>query len=222
MITVACVKWGKKYSFRHVNKLQEMVAEYLTVPHEFVCLTENPHRVNCKTIPFTEGKFEGWWAKTNLFNQESFNDWILYLDLDVIIHRNIDDLVKNTDKNFYIIRDFLFPEVFNSSVMFWKRDVYNSLWAVYNEDPIRFMEMYKGDQDFITDMLKSGDDYEVYPDEWTWSFKWGDERAYYPSYIKNNKNKFHITDQAKIAIFHGRPNPWEIDMNEFEEKVCCY
>jgi len=220
MITVACVKWGKKYSYQHVNKLQEMVSQYLTVPHDFVCLTDNPHKVICKTLELTPGEFKGWWAKMNLFNQDSFNDWILYLDLDVIIHRNIDELVQNTDKNFYSIRDFLFPEVFNSSVMFWKKDVYSSLWKVYSEDPNRYMDVYKGDQDFVSDMVMSGDDWTTYPDEWTWSYKWGDEREYVDYYKKIER--FRITDQAKIAVFHGRPNPWEIDMNEFRNKVCCY
>lgn len=215
MITVACVKWGKKYGFHHVNKLQEMVAEHLTVPHEFVCITDNHHRINCRTIEFTEGKFEGWWAKMNLFAQDSFHDWVLYFDLDVIIHRNIDALVENRSKNFYTIRDFLFKDVFNSSVMFWKKDVYKSLWTVYNDDAERFMGMYKGDQDFITQMVKSGDDWETYPDSWTWSWKWGDNRDYDDHYRK--LEKFNVTHDARVAVFHGRPNPWEIDMNEFRK-----
>ena len=77
------------------------------------------------------------------------------------------------------------------------------------------MEVYKGDQDFISDMVKSADDWAAYPDEWTWSWKWGDIRINCPA----KQKVFHLTPEAKIAIFHGRPNPWEIDMNDFRYTV---
>lgn len=215
MITVVCVKWGNKYGYQHVNELQKQVAQCLTVPHEFVCLTERPEGLNCRTLDFTSDMIEGWWAKVNLFDQEDFHDWILYFDLDVIIHKNIDDLVAKQDKSFYSIRDFHYPDVFNSSVMFWNKEKMKGLWKVYEDDPYRYMDLYKGDQDFITDIVKSDDDWETYPDEWTWSWKWGDHRNNLPVKQKT----FNLTNEAKIAIFHGRPNPWEIDMKDFNSTV---
>ena len=215
MITVMCVKWGNKYAASHVNKLQEMVSQHLTVEHEFVCLTDRPNGLNCRTLEFTSDLIEGWWSKVNMFDQKNVQDWILYFDLDVIIHDNIDCLIENRDKSFYAINDFHYPDVFNSSIMFWNRDKMHGLWTVYEDDPYRYMEIYKGDQDFITDIVKSDDDWYAYPDEWTWSWKWGDVRTNAP--VKSKV--FHITNQSKVAIFHGRPNPWEIDMKEFEKTV---
>lgn len=215
MITVACVKWGNKYSSHHVNALEEMVKKYLTVEHEFVCLTERPNGVNCRTIEFTSNEIEGWWAKMNLFADHGFSSWILYLDLDMIIHHNINCFVEDKSKEFFALRDFHYPETFNSSVMFWKRDAQAPMWSVYAEDPERFREMFKGDQDLITKLVKSGENWGEFPDEWTWSWRWGSERNNKPSFEK----KFHINDQARIAVFHGRPNPWEIDMHEFYKRV---
>ena len=215
MITVACVKWGNKYTAAHVNRLEEMVKKYLTVEHEFVCLTERPNGVNCRTIDFTSTEVEGWWAKMNLFADHGFSQWILYLDLDVTIHKNIDCFVMDRSQNFYSINDFHYPDTFNSSVMFWNRDAQNPMWSVYIEDPERFREMFKGDQDLITKLVKSGEGWAAYPDEWTWSWKWGDIRTN----ISAKEKVFHLTDQAKIAVFHGRPNPWEIEEKEFEKVV---
>lgn len=211
MITVACVKYGNKYGASHVNKLQEMVSEHLTVPHEFVCLTDNPQDVKCKTLPFTSKNVEGWWSKMNLFDQDDFNEWILYFDLDVIIHNNIDDLV-DTRFSFNSIRDFHYPEVFNSSVMFWERDRHKELWAVYNDDAQHYKQTFKGDQDLITELIKSGNNWCTYPDVWTWSWKWGDIRTN----ASANEKVFHLSNEAKVAVFHGRPNPWEITTHDFD------
>ena len=215
MITVVCVKWGNKYGAAHVNKLQHMVEQCLTVPHEFVCMTERPQGVNCKTVPFSNDSHEGWWAKMNLFNEDSFNDWVLYFDLDVVIHSNIDCLVEKRDKNFYSIRDFHYPDTFNSSIMFWKKDVYKNLYNIFSEDSHRLIGLYKGDQDLISELVKTGDDWATYPDEWTWSWRWGDHRNNLPP----KQKQFQLSKDAKVAVFHGRPNPWEIDMSDFNSTV---
>ena len=39
---VVCLKHGKKYSAEYVNVLYRMVTRNLTVPHNFVCFTEDP------------------------------------------------------------------------------------------------------------------------------------------------------------------------------------
>ncbi|GAH56014.1 unnamed protein product, partial [marine sediment metagenome] len=49
MITVCCLKVGDKYSSEYVNKLYSMVERNLTVEHDFICITDNPEGVNCKT-----------------------------------------------------------------------------------------------------------------------------------------------------------------------------
>lgn len=215
MITVACVKWGNKYGASHVNKLQEMVAQHLTVEHEFVCLTDNPQDVKCKTMPLTSEKsVQGWWAKMNLFDQDDFHDWILYFDLDVVIHNNIDDLIDTT-YSFNSIRDFHYPDVFNSSVMFWERDKQKILWKVFADDALHYMDSFKGDQDLISKLVKSGNNWSTYPDVWTWSWKWGDRRTNDPV----PKKVFHLTNEAKVAVFHGRPNPWEVAQYDIDYTI---
>ena len=38
---IICLKWGKKYSAEYVNKLYAMTQRNCTVPHQFICFTEN-------------------------------------------------------------------------------------------------------------------------------------------------------------------------------------
>ena len=41
MKNVVCIKWGEKYSAEYVNRLYGMVQRQLSLPHRFVCLTED-------------------------------------------------------------------------------------------------------------------------------------------------------------------------------------
>ena len=38
---VICIKWGTKFGAEYVNRLYRMVQKNLTIPHRFVCFTDN-------------------------------------------------------------------------------------------------------------------------------------------------------------------------------------
>ena len=42
MLTVYCVRWGDKYPRHFVEDLKDSIANNLSVPHQFVCYTDNP------------------------------------------------------------------------------------------------------------------------------------------------------------------------------------
>ena len=98
-INIYTVKWGSKYSAKHVNKIYESCLESISYDFTFYCLTENPKGLSedIKVLPFPkENKLEKWWNKMYLFDdnvvrQKGEN---LFLDLDVIIQKNIDDIVN--------------------------------------------------------------------------------------------------------------------------------
>ena len=100
---------------------------------------------------------------------------ILYLDLDVIVFRNIDELFAYNPSKFMIIRDFNRCRVpdwkqSNSSVMRWDTGTMNYLWDQFNEDPSKVIGRMHGDQDWI--MRQAGKDINWWPDEWMRSYKW--------------------------------------------------
>ena len=38
---VICIKWGTKFGADYVNRLYKMVEKNLSIPHRFVCFTDN-------------------------------------------------------------------------------------------------------------------------------------------------------------------------------------
>ena len=96
-LLVVCVKYGTKYGPDYVNKLYHGVQKNLTIPHNFICYTEDPSGLDkeINVAPLNKG-FDGWWNKASIFNG-SFQDGtkVIYIDLDMIIVGNIDYLAES-------------------------------------------------------------------------------------------------------------------------------
>ena len=98
-MNIYTVKWGSKYSAKHVNKIYESCKEFISQDFTFYCLTEKPKGLDkdIKVIPFPNGnKLEKWWNKMYLFDdnvvrQKGEN---LFFDLAIIIQKNIDDIAN--------------------------------------------------------------------------------------------------------------------------------
>ena len=73
---VICIKWGTKFSFEYVNRLYKMVEKNLTVPHRFVCFTDDSEGIleEIETRPLPElndtGLPEKAWKKLGLFTNQ--------------------------------------------------------------------------------------------------------------------------------------------------------
>lgn len=165
-----------------------MVQRHLIVPYDFLCITDDPKDVNCRTVK-PEGESQGWWTKLTLFKDKPYGieGPILYLDLDIVILENIDDLAKyNSD--FIIIQDWSLP-MYNSSVFKLESGSRQYVWDSYIRDSMTAQKTARGgDQHWITLKAKG----EVWPEDWVLSYK------------KNNRKQ-----EGKIVVFHGVPNPHE-------------
>ena len=180
---IKCVKTGTKYGPEYVNILQNMVSRYLTIPHDFYCITDDPEGVNCPTFA-TE--LDGWWAKLQIFQKRPF--WlkgkILYLDLDIVIRENINCFIQ--DKDFIIIKDWNLP-MYNSSVFLLNSGARHEVWEKFIEDPGKVKrETQCGDQHWITLNAKAS----YWPSDWCTSYRQSCE--------------------GKIVVFHGLPKPHEV------------
>jgi hypothetical protein len=94
-----------------VNKLHAGIKRHLTLDYTFGCFTEDAKGLHedIKVLPLN-GKnqdWSGWWSKVNIFDGNNYKDLmskenllVLYIDLDMIISGNIDDLVYNFDGKF--------------------------------------------------------------------------------------------------------------------------
>jgi hypothetical protein len=140
--------------------------------------------------------------------------------LDVVIVDNIDSIFDW--KGFGIGRDFINPETgllggkeYNSSVMRFTQD--KQLWKFFNNNKNIWEAHQKkisffGDQNVISAYINKNNFNNPFPDEWLWSFKIGTLRGRRPV----DHSKFFgasIPIGGKICIFHGKPDPDEVDVD---------
>jgi hypothetical protein len=214
-VKVLCVKWGDKYSADYVLKLRNMVQRHLTLEHEFVCITDSPVKgVNC--IPFVSD-LPGWWSKIELFVPDRFPGQNLYLDLDVIITANINDLVR---PGFWMRDDFSYsirnPKQLsadqklllggdgccNSSVISWSNDAGRDIWDKFDR---KTMTVEHGDQNTISRIMRGRIGFM--PDDMVQSYKYGILRG--------------GESPGPIVVFHGDPKPSSLHPSEPLKRHWC-
>ena len=216
---VVCLKWGNKYSPSYVNTLKRMVKRNLTLPYEFVCFTEDNQGLDSdiKVLPLPMLEVIGWWHKVMMFDPNlPLKGNILFLDLDVVIFKNIDNLFHFKPNSFCIIRDFNRHVVknynkFNSSVFRLTTGQHSNVYTDFKKNTRNTMKRYPGDQDWLRASINSN--YNYWPEEWIQSYKW--EMRGKPKFDKMPKGKRDfempgdpvIKDTTSIAVFHGDPNP---------------
>ena len=214
---VVCLKWGTKYGPEYVNKLYNMVKRNLTLDYEFVCFTENRTGIDpyIRTEPLPPIPVTGWWYKPwFLSNELPLRGTALFLDLDLIVFRNIDKLfLYKPEKNFAIIRDFNRQlrknwDHMNSSVFRVNIGHYNSVYDEFKKNSAVHVRRFQGDQDFMYRHIK---DHVFWPDEWIQSYKWEMRGRSELTVVKGKRNfksagSPTILANTAIAVFHGEPN----------------
>jgi hypothetical protein len=221
IITILCVRFGNKYGREYVERLRNMVARHITVPYEFVCLTDDQHSIqNVKTIYQPNANYaRGWWHKVHMFDPNlPIKGRILYFDLDVVIHNNIDKLTKFNRNNFIGIHDFnrkFFPNWnnLNSSVLAWNHGSQSHIYNQFKKDPGQAQRL-QGDQDWIWKLCR--ETIKFWPKEWIMSYKW-EIRSREELTVANAKRRFKtvrddivVHPDCSVAVFHGEPNPQDV------------
>jgi alpha-N-acetylglucosamine transferase len=193
-----------------------MVERNLTVPYRFVCFTDSTvlhkqREFRGKDIEFRQFKrhdFEGWFNKLQLFSPDSkLEGDTLYMDLDVVIMKNIDELATiGESKNFVGMNDFNPSSgLFNSSIMRFNNQYHSIIWKEYLKRKTEFNNAH-GDQDIISAIIKSHEDTIAFPDSWTQSYKWLNRKG---ERYHIDKMTYEQDPNAKVCVFHGNPNPDE-------------
>jgi hypothetical protein len=147
-LTVTCFFWHDSlakcrhiYTFgpEHVRILQNMVRRNLTVPHEFVCVTDRPQLIDfCRTVALDKTTWVPGtrYVKLMMYRPDAaeiIGPRIFYLDLDCVITGSLDPLVDR-DEDLVLWRNPNFGQKrrarYNSSIQliragsrpdFWRR-----------------------------------------------------------------------------------------------------
>jgi len=198
--SVVCLKYGNKYSADYVNRLFNMVKRHSTKSVNFVCITEDATNLNpaIQIVPLPEVDLQGWWYKPYVFSDKfPVTGTLLFLDLDIVIVRNMDHFWTHSPGKFCIIRDFnrsIYPDWkrFNSSVFRLEAHTNPTVWKNLVNNLTVTKRMH-GDQDWMFDQIKTKE----------------------LSGAGNNKMFTKIVEpeiktNTSILVFHGSPKPEQV------------
>ena len=218
---VVCVyKSGGDYDARYVENLAQAVHRYIHCNFDFVCLTDRPREVeNVADVIELQHDLPGWWSKIELFNPKIlYDDVILYFDLDVLLMKDLDDLVDVANASFYPLflrsADLVgkskdWP---STSIMSWKgqmmEEVYKKFFRIGPEKVVEelqdntFRAGQRTDQGFVRTVINPPEKFQDLLPGGYILYK----RNYlrYPSRIKRahilnwtGKPRFHNMDRSK-------------------------
>jgi hypothetical protein len=201
-LVVACVKWGTLYGPDYVNILAGMVRRHLSVPHRFVCFTDNPAGVDCETLPI-DPPLPYWWGKVTLF-RHPVPGRILYLDLDTVIVGSIDAFAAY-DGPLCVIKPHDGRSGYGSALMSIAPDFGREVWDRFAPDPVASIAHCRKHAD---PPWNSGDQ------------RWLELNVPHADYWQDiapgriASYRFHCADglppAARIVGFKGNPKPHEV------------
>ena len=218
---VVCVNWGSKYGPEYVHRLYNMVKRNTTHSFFFYVLTDQPDLYPDYITKELNTDEVGWWNKLQMFKEGVLpeNEY-LYFDLDVVIVDNIDCFFDH--KSFAVTRDFIRPDngllpgkEYNSSVIRFNTNTVKGIYEYYMQNYKTWHDYQKqihffGDQNVISSYVNHYPDFlNVFPDEWLWSYKKGQQRG---KHAGDRSKMFgsSIPKGGRVCIFHGNPNPTEV------------
>ena len=206
MNNVICMKWGKKFSSEYVNRLYKMVEKNLTIPYRFICFTDDAQGiiddVEIRDLPKLDdtGLPEKAWKKLGLFTDKlaDLEGIALFLDLDVIIMKNIDSFFTIPGE-FLIIKDWDFPNdiIGNSSVFRFAVNKYPKIIENFYNEGKKIRNKYRNEQAFLSHQMNNIGILNYWPNNWCVSFKRNCLRRFPVNYFNFMVDQIrcrHITD----------------------------
>jgi hypothetical protein len=205
---VIVVKWGNKFTSEHVNRLYRMAKRNITLRFNFYCYTEDSTGIydEINIIPLDESlDLEKWWWKLTLFKKNNLDKSInLFLDLDIVIQKNIDHLFLKAkhDKLVLIDRCFLFDyadlyfngddpafrSYYNSSIMIWYNNENQDIYEYFIKNYKIYTNLYQGIDGFLSYEISQSRFLDV-----------GWENYYYRRKLRTG-DSFKITHDIRIEI----------------------
>lgn len=214
---ILCMKWGDKYGPEYVNRLYAMVRKNLTLPFEFVCLTDNPDGLDpaIRHYPIPElnlpnGLPERGWKKLTTLGADLYGlqGRALFLDIDIVIIDNIDSFFtqpQSRDDEVWIIRDWKKPwrMVGNSSVYRFNIGALPGLLDYFRSHFHDIRRRFRHEQAFLSWYVREHHRLSYWPDDWCLSYKYHVLKKLPFSLWQPPAKPPH----GKIIIFHGEVNP---------------
>lgn len=215
-LTVATFKWGGKYTSENVNTLARAVRRHCTLEHEFVCITDDPSGLECRSIPLWDDwsgllsphhkdGYPSCYRRLKVFSPEIeavLGRRFVVIDIDVLPVASLDPLWNRTE-------DFV---CLANPVKSATRYV-GGMWLITAGSRPEVWERMSSEVPRITYSAGLGGSDQAWisyclpPDEATW----GAEDGVY-AYRQNLMHNNQLPNNARFVSFNGRHNPWDADM----------
>lgn len=224
VIDCACVLHGTGYDWQYVEKLYNMLVRYLPTGIRFHVYTEHDRSVPPHMIKHilddwgVSGPKKSWWYKMQLFNRQHYQGQLLYLDLDVVVVRDLSWITTLPTDYFWCIRDFRYLQnaqvnTMNSSMMWFDTDKFGWVWDKFNSgNVLQTIGSFPGDQDFLNHTIDHNQR-RFFEDRYFESYRWQCLDGGY-----NFKKRTHhqpgsgvcIASDTSVVVFHGKPKPHQV------------
>lgn len=170
-LVIAAFKWGARFGADHVHRMRNMLARHLQMPHEFVCITDDPAGIapDIRIVPLWSELREHGKCTVRLRAfapdmAEIIGPRFAWIDLDCVL---VDDVTAIFDRSedFVISGVELPPQPYNGSLVMMdagaRREVYDDFDPVRLAAARRRLNYGGSDQAWIA--IRLG------PDEATWT-----------------------------------------------------
>lgn len=212
---VLCIKWGDRYPSYYVNRLHSMVRANLGATHRFICFTDDPSGIDkgveclpIPAVPLERSARERGWRKLATFAWPLYDlqGTALFLDLDVVIVRPIDDLFE-LDGTFIMAHDKRLSSrgISNSSVYRFELGAHHDLLDEYRSDPAAIASRFRNEQAYLSARMQAAHALREWPRNRCVSFKYD----CLPPWPLNFVRPAHCPPEAQVVFFHGHPKPHE-------------
>lgn len=217
-INVVCVLWGSAYPANSVTSLFHQVSKNIGVDFSFHIFTEEERQIDSSFHKHSLQPLEvgaPWWHKISVFDPQRLSGPTLYLDLDLVIARDLTWITHLPTDYLWAIKDYRYLwdsswMGYNSSVMWFDPQRCSDLYTQFNKNKEWFISRYRGDQDYITASI-SESGRRFFPESQMPSWRWqcwqggwdhATQKFRQPGLPTN-------THDASIVVFHGQPKPWD-------------
>lgn len=207
------MKWGTAYGPEYVNILAAMVKRHLTLPHKFICFTDDTTGIHpgIETRPIPEiplgsaAIWSGWRKLASLSPKLGLEGTVLFLDLDLVIMDNMDGFFTFEPGKFCIIENWtqMGQGIGNSSVYRYEADKHHDIFEDFSENHEQIYKDVTNEQMYLTWSVAKKHDVKYWPDAWCRSFK----RHCMPNILLRPFVTPKAPEGCKILVFHGPPKP---------------
>ena len=222
MLRIVCWKWQPHNYYRThfnaqaVNVFYNMISRHLHIPHEVVCITDDPTGIDprVRIVPLWETdprmKALGGITKPNCYTRlrafspemkDIIGERFCWFDLDCVILKDITPLFDGKE-DFRMMASTNPANFYNGSMVLMNAGARAQVWDDF--DPATSAQIaaeagYVGsDQAWISHRLGNG--------EWLFT---GSDGVYPYRYLLNNMNDNDMPNNARIIFFAGKFNPWD-------------